>query len=138
MVSGSHATLTWQENAGARSCPPFLDLSEGGTERCGDLSSLNITCAAALVLTLVAVPASAQDESRPVLFHTPAKQAAVAEPLTIEGLLIDGQKIEKVFLRFRHNGSSDFRTVEMEVQYGDIYRGVIPAKAVRIPWLEYF
>jgi outer membrane receptor protein involved in Fe transport len=83
-------------------------------------------------------PATAlAQEDRPVLFHTPARQVPASEPVTIEGLLIDGKRVEKVVLRFRTTGEP-YRTQEMEVQYGDVYRAVIPGKSVQPPNLEYY
>ncbi|HZN92320.1 MAG TPA: TonB-dependent receptor [Myxococcales bacterium] len=90
----------------------------------------------ALAGALWATPAPAQ-EDRPVLFHTPARQTVGREPFTVEGLLIDGKRVEKLFLRFRTLGEA-YRTVEMEVQYGDVYRGIIPGKWVQPPALEYY
>lgn len=90
------------------------------------------------VAALLAHSTAAQGgEGKPALFHTPPKQAISGEPFTVEGLLIDGEKIDKVFLRYRSPGGP-FRTVEMEVQYGDLYRAAVPARAVQPPWLEYF
>src|SRR5207249_297342 len=66
-----------------------------------------------------------------------ARQALAREPLSVEGLLIDGKRVEKVILRFRHIGQP-YRTIEMEVQYGEVYRAVIPGKWVEPPALEYY
>ena len=90
----------------------------------------------ALAGALWATPAPAQ-EDRPVLFHTPARQTVGREPFTVEGLLIDGKRVDKLFLRFRTLGEA-YRTVEMEVQYGDVYRGIVPGKWVQPPALEYY
>lgn len=85
---------------------------------------------------LLALPAGAQEEPRPLLFHTPARQAVAREPLAVEGLLVEGKRVDKVFLRFRALGEA-FRTLEMEVQYGDLYRAVIPGRWVMPPAIEY-
>jgi hypothetical protein len=89
-----------------------------------------------LLLALWGATALAQ-EGKAVLFHTPARQAPAGEPLPIEGLLIDGQRVDKVFLHFRAPKGA-YRTVEMEIQYGEVYRGVIPGKWVESPALEYY
>lgn len=92
-----------------------------------------------LPLFLLAVSGAswAQEQPRPSLFHTPPRQATAREPLTVEGLLVDGKRVDKLFLRFRTLGEA-FRTVEMEVQYGEIYRGIIPGRWVVPPALEYY
>jgi len=81
--------------------------------------------------------AALAEEGKAVLFHTPARQVPAQEPLSIEGLLIDGKRVDKVFLHFRAPKGA-YRTVEMEVQYGEVYRGVIPGKWVEPPALEYY
>jgi len=89
-----------------------------------------------LLLGALTAPALAQ-EAKAVLFHTPARQVPAREPLAVEGLLIDGKRVEKVFLHFRAPKGA-YRTVEMEVQYGEVYRGIIPGKWVEPPALEYY
>jgi hypothetical protein len=91
--------------------------------------------AAALLLPFAAAQAGS---GKPTLVHTPPQKAIAGEAFTVEGLLIDGQKIDKVFLRYRSSKSEPFRTLEMEIQYGDLYRVAVPAKAVQVPTLEYF
>lgn len=93
------------------------------------------------IAVLIPLSAAAQkqkgDGKPPMLFHTPARQAIAGESFIVEGLLVDGKKIDRVYLRYRPEGEP-FRTAEMEVSYGDLYRGAVPAKAMRPPWLEYF
>ncbi|HVE87865.1 MAG TPA: hypothetical protein VND93_33635, partial [Myxococcales bacterium] len=90
-----------------------------------------------LLLLWVAAPAGAQENGRPVLFHTPARQIAANEPYTVEGLLIDGKRIDKLYLRYRTLGEA-YRTLEMEAQYGDVFRALIPARFVSPPAMEYY
>jgi len=90
-----------------------------------------------LVVVLAgAIPARAQERPRPLLFHTPARQAVAREPLVVEGLLVEGKRVDKIFLRFRSPGQP-FRTIEMQVQYGDLYRAIIPGRWVMPPTIEY-
>lgn len=95
-------------------------------------------CVTAMMLCLLgATPADAA-EQRATMLHTAAAQATSGEPLQIDGSLAPGNEtIKKVVLRFRGTGE-EYQDAVMEIQYGDLYRGIIPGKAVRHPAVEYF
>lgn len=94
-------------------------------------------CVALLPVLLCAAPALGA-ESRATMLHTAAAQAAPGEQLQIDGSLAAGNEtIKKVLLKYRGPGE-EYAEAVMEIQYGDLYRGFIPGKAVRNPAVEYF
>lgn len=90
---------------------------------------------AVLLAASLAIPALAA-EQKPALFHSPPLQAYPNEPIPVEGLLVAGAKIQKVLLRVR-GPKAPYETIPMELQYGDLYRAVIPAEKVKPPGIEY-
>lgn len=91
-----------------------------------------VLCAVAFALTARAA------EPRATMLHTAASNATPGEPLQIDGSLAPGREtMKKVLLRYRSPGE-DWADAAMELQYGDLYRGLIPGKAVRHPAVEYY
>lgn len=74
---------------------------------------------------------------RPLLLHTPPVDVAVGVPMEIDGSLLHGSQVDQVVLHYR-TGGGEFREAKMELQYGDVFRGVIPADRVMPPSVEYF
>jgi outer membrane receptor protein involved in Fe transport len=89
-----------------------------------------------VVLVGLALPLAAHAE-RPLLLHNPRPDAPAGKPLVVDGTLVDADQLDKVSVRFRVPGG-EWRAVPMELQYGDLYRGVIPASQVVAPGVEYY
>ncbi len=85
------------------------------------------------------LPAHAQAgaDDPPVLLHTSRAQAPAGQPLEIEGSLIGSQRVAKVVIRYR-GPADDYADAQMELQYGDLYRGYIPQEKLVPPGVEYF
>jgi hypothetical protein len=87
-------------------------------------------------LTVVlAVPAGA--EKRPSFLYTPPLDAPMKKPLTVEGELDNGESIQKLVIRYR-GPAEDYAEASMELKYGDLYRGEIPAAKMIPPGVEYY
>lgn len=90
---------------------------------------------AALLLGLLAVTAAA--EPKTVLQHTAPREWKPNEPLQIEGSLAGTFSFEKLIVKHRGPGE-EYVDLKMELQYGDLYRGTIPASRMRPPGVEYY
>ncbi|QRO01526.1 TonB-dependent receptor [Archangium violaceum] len=88
----------------------------------------------ALVL-LAALPVSAQEQAS--LLHTAPAQAEPGATLVVDGVLTGTQRIQRVVIRYRGPGEP-YSEAPMELQYGDLYRGVIPGGNVVPPGVEYY
>ncbi|WP_395849169.1 TonB-dependent receptor domain-containing protein [Cystobacter fuscus] len=88
----------------------------------------------ALVL-LVALPVHSQEKS--TLLHNPPDQAEAGQALVVDGVLTGTQRILRVVLRYRGSGEP-YTETPMELQYGDLYRGVIPGTHLAAPGVEYY
>jgi len=88
----------------------------------------------ALVL-LVAPPVHAQEQAS--LLHTAPAQAEPGATLVVDGVLSGTQRIQRVVVRFRGPGEP-YSEAPMELQYGDLYRGIIPSANVVPPGVEYY
>ncbi|MGA9521740.1 MAG: TonB-dependent receptor [Myxococcaceae bacterium] len=80
---------------------------------------------------------AASADTRAALLHTAPTQAAPGEALEVEGSLVGGSRLSKVEIRFRGPGG-DYQSAPMELQYGDLYRGYIPAAQMTPPGVEYY
>ncbi len=89
----------------------------------------------ALLLAVVSLQVAAQ--TKPSLLHTAPEQASPNEPLRVDGNLVNGGSIERVVIRYRGPGD-EYADVRMELQYGDLYRGFIPAERMVPPGVEYY
>jgi outer membrane receptor protein involved in Fe transport len=69
--------------------------------------------------------------------HTPPAEAHPGEALVIEGSLAAEGSMRQVELQVRAPGGS-WAPVPLELQYGDLYRGVIPPGQVSAQGVEYF
>ncbi|PTL77245.1 TonB-dependent receptor domain-containing protein [Vitiosangium sp. GDMCC 1.1324] len=88
----------------------------------------------ALVL-LAALPVNAQEQSS--LLHNAPARAEPGTALVIDGVLSGTQRITRMVVRYRGPGEP-FSEAPMELQYGDLYRGVIPATSLVPPGVEYY
>ncbi|MFY0577697.1 hypothetical protein ACN28S_28330 [Cystobacter fuscus] len=88
----------------------------------------------ALVL-LVALPVHSQEKS--TLLHNPPDQAEAGQALVVDGVLTGTQRILRMVLRYRGSGEP-YTEAPMELQYGDLYRGVIPGTHLAAPGVEYY
>ncbi|WP_434379923.1 TonB-dependent receptor plug domain-containing protein [Melittangium boletus] len=88
----------------------------------------------AFVLLVLARPVLAQDSS---LLHSPPTEAKAGEALVLDGVLSGSQRITRVVLRYRGSGEP-YTEVPMELEYGDLYRGSIPASSMAAPGVEYY
>jgi outer membrane receptor protein involved in Fe transport len=84
---------------------------------------------------LAALPVSAQEQSS--LLHTAPAQAEPGVTLVVDGVLTGTQRIQRVVIRYRGPGEP-YSEAPMELQYGDLYRGVIPSVNVVPPGVEYY
>ncbi|NOK35945.1 TonB-dependent receptor [Corallococcus exercitus] len=82
----------------------------------------------------VAAPVHAQE---PALLHAPPQRAEARQPLQLDATLVDGGKVLELFVRYRGPGDP-YVQVPMELQYGDLYRAMIPAEHMVPPGVEYF
>ncbi|HEX8436173.1 TonB-dependent receptor plug domain-containing protein, partial [Archangium sp.] len=89
----------------------------------------------ALVL-LAAMPVHAQEQQSSLL-HTAPAQAEPGVALVVDGVLAGTQRILRVVIRYRGPGEP-YSEMPMELQYGDLYRGVIPAMNMVPPGVEYY
>ncbi len=99
--------------------------------------SLKNTLARATLLSFVlflAVPVRAEE---PSLLHSAPTKAEANLPLRLDGTLVEGSRILEMYVRYRGPGEP-FARVLMERQYGDLYRGVIPAEHMVPPGVEYY
>ncbi|NTX02012.1 MULTISPECIES: TonB-dependent siderophore receptor [Myxococcus] len=95
------------------------------------------TLARATLLSFVlflAVPVRAEE---PSLLHSAPTRAEPKLPLRLDGTLVEGGRILEMYVRYRGPGEP-FARVLMERQYGDLYRGVIPAEHMVPPGVEYY
>src|SRR5438552_10262852 len=81
--------------------------------------------------------AAALADGKPGLLHTPAQTAKANEAHPIEGSLVNAQTIDKVIIKYRGPGE-DYSDARMELQYGDLFRGSIPAAQMAPPGVEYY
>jgi outer membrane receptor protein involved in Fe transport len=88
-------------------------------------------------LFLVVLASTALAQSRATFIHTSPVEAPLSQPLTIEGSLVGGT-FSKVVARVRNGGTGEFEDYPLELQYGDLYRGTIPASRMVPPGVEYF
>lgn len=89
-----------------------------------------LVCAA----VVLACPARAD---APALLHKAPAQATPGEALEVEGTLVGTARIDKVLIRYRGPGDQ-YSEAEMQLQYGDLYRGYIPASRMMPPGIEYY
>ncbi|MFE8599643.1 TonB-dependent receptor domain-containing protein [Archangium violaceum] len=88
----------------------------------------------ALVL-LTALPVLAQEQA--TLLHNAPEQAAPGVALVIDGVLTGTQRIMRMVIRYRGPGEP-YAEAPLELQYGDLYRGSIPASSLTPPGVEYY
>jgi hypothetical protein len=81
-------------------------------------------------LLLLAAPKGA-------FLHTPPAQARANEPLLVDGSLAAEEPYDEVVLLYRGPGQ-EYVSTQMTLQYGDLYRGVIPGDRMQAPGVEYY
>lgn len=87
-------------------------------------------------MLLAASPAGAEEHA--VLLHSAPAKAEPNRPLRLEGTLVDdARKVSELVIRYRGPGEP-YAEISMERQYGDLYRGVIPAEHMIPPGVEYY
>jgi hypothetical protein len=95
---------------------------------------------------LVAGTAGAQDlqlggddHIAPQIRHeAPARAVPGRQPLTIDAIVTDDVGVDRVTLFYRPVGSTDYRELNMAHTTGDRFAGVIDAKDVVDPGIEYY
>jgi hypothetical protein len=90
---------------------------------------------AAIAVALWAFDAFA--DGQPAMTVTAPLQAPARKALTVEGSLVSGEAIRRVLIRYR-GPAEDYSETPMEPQYGDLYRGAIPAAQLVHPGIEYY
>lgn len=88
----------------------------------------------AVILALTALLLAA--DAKPAFQHSAPAQAKPNEPLQVDGSLTGGE-FKDVILLYRGPGQ-DYVEAKMEIQYGDLYRAVIPAARMVPPGVEYY
>jgi hypothetical protein len=86
---------------------------------------------------LVSLALAASAGGRPVLQTSVPLEAPEHRPLVIEGTLVDGDAVRQVVIRYRAP-AEDYEEVPMALQYGDLYRGAIPAHRMLAPGVELY
>jgi outer membrane receptor protein involved in Fe transport len=88
-----------------------------------------------LALTLLVVlPVRVQAQE---LLHTAPGQAAPNQPLRLEGTVVGHERLSELVIRYRGPGEP-YIEAPMARQYGDLYRGTIPAEHMVPPGVEYY
>ncbi|WP_224242719.1 TonB-dependent receptor plug domain-containing protein [Hyalangium gracile] len=88
------------------------------------------------LVLLAALPARAEEQA--VLLHSAPAKAEANRPLRLEGTLVDdANEVSEVIVRYRGPGEPYVET-PLERQYGDLYRGTIPAEHMIPPGVEYY
>jgi len=90
---------------------------------------------AAVLLSLAALAAVAQPKA--ALLHSAPREWKPNEVLLIDGSLAGTSTFAKLVVRYRGPGE-EYVDLQMELQYGDLYRGTIPATRMRPPGIEYY
>jgi len=85
---------------------------------------------------LVVLASTAFAQSRATFLHTAPSEAPLSQPLVLEGSVVGGS-FSKVIARVRTAGG-EFEDYPLELQYGDLYRGTIPASRMVPPGIEYY
>jgi outer membrane receptor for ferrienterochelin and colicins len=100
---------------------------------------LKIALARTALLTVVLLAAfPARSEETATLLHSAASRAEAGEPLKLEGTLVDdGRRLSELVIRYRGPGEP-YADTPLERQYGDLYRGAIPAEHMVPPGVEYY
>lgn len=88
-----------------------------------------------VLVLLTALPVLAQELSS--LLHNAPAQAEPGVALVVDGVLTGTQRIMRLVIRYRGPGEP-YAEVPLELQYGDLYRGVIPAVSMVPPGVEYY
>lgn len=89
-----------------------------------------------LGLSLAVLSATAAAEPRATFLHESPTEAPVSKPLVLEGTLAGGS-FSKVICRVRGPGEP-YEDFPFELQYGDLYRGTLPASRMVPPGIEYY
>jgi len=89
-----------------------------------------------LGLSLAVLSATATAEPRATFLHDSPTEAEESKPLVLEGSLAGGS-FSKVIARVRGPGEP-YEDFPLELQYGDLYRGTLPASRMVSPGIEYY
>lgn len=91
----------------------------------------------ALCLLLLLAPCFALAGDPKVGFlHTPPAELKPGADFTLEGSLT-GDSLSTVSVKFRAPGKA-YESIALELQYGDLYRGVVPGDRITPPAVEYY
>ncbi|MBL8921839.1 MAG: TonB-dependent receptor [Myxococcaceae bacterium] len=69
--------------------------------------------------------------------HSPPVELRANTPFAVEGSLTGEGSLSTVSLKLRAPGKA-YESIALELQYGDLYRGTIPAERVVPPAIEYY
>lgn len=89
-----------------------------------------------LSLSLVVLSATAWGEQKASFLHDAPAEAAVSKAFALEGTLAGGS-FSKVIARVRGPGEP-YEDFPLELQYGDLWRGTLPASRMVPPGIEYY
>jgi len=80
-----------------------------------------------------------EDHIAPQIRHdAPARTVPGRQPLTIDAIVTDNVNVDRVTLYYRPVGSTDYRELVMAPTTGDRFAGVIDARDVSDPGIEYY
>lgn len=94
---------------------------------------MRATC---LGLSLAVLSATVAAEPRATFLHDAPTEAPLSKPFVLEGTLA-GASFSKVIARVRGPGEP-YEDHVLELQYGDLYRGTLPASRMVPPGIEYY
>src|SRR5437868_2618141 len=89
-----------------------------------------------LSLSLVVLSTTAWADQRGSFLHDSPSEAPANKPLTLEGSVAGGA-FKQVIARVRGPGES-YEDFPLELQYGDLWRGTLPASRMVPPGIEYY
>ncbi|MFO0599356.1 MAG: TonB-dependent receptor [Myxococcaceae bacterium] len=98
--------------------------------------SLALLIPALLLAPVAAAAPKDNDGPRSSFVHTPPAEAPLSQSFVIEGSLA-GASFSRLVARVR-GGGDEYEDYELELQYGDLYRGTIPGSRMVPPGIEYY
>ena len=91
-----------------------------------------------LIAVVVLAASTGRAEEQAVLLHSAPAKAEANKALRLEGTLVDdARRISELIVRYRGPGEP-YAEMSLERQYGDLYRGTIPAEHMVPPGVEYY
>ncbi len=123
---------------GRRKVPARLTSRILAREHSGDVIAKFHPLLCTLVVCAVAAAAfQAHAADRAALLHTAPLEAPERQPLEVEGTLVGVEKLSRIVVRYR-GPDEPYAEVQMQREYGDLFRAYIPEGALVAPGVEYY